>query len=251
MDGSRIFWFSGTGNSLMAAKVLSAELSNIPLTRITGGAISGPVGGAGETVGFTFPSYYGHIPRVVKAFIERLEIKPDTYIFAVVTMGGVGQGSIAAISAALLEKGLLLSYGRCVHMPPNYIIKYNPSDPAKCEGTLVKAGKKLHAFAADIAERDQLVKWLPVTAKNLYRNIEALDAEFKVGGSCTGCGLCERICPVRNIDLESEKPTWLHKCEHCMACISWCPQKAIEYGARTQNRRRYMNPYVKAEDICE
>ena len=84
---SCIYWFSGTGNSLYAAKGLAAEMGGATLVQITNEPPSGVVGGAGAKVGFVFPSYFGNLPRAVRAFIEKLEIKPDTYIFAVVTMG--------------------------------------------------------------------------------------------------------------------------------------------------------------------
>ena len=50
-----IFWFSGTGNSLYAAKRLSAGLGDLPLIQMT--HFSQVVGGKGGKVGFVFPSY--------------------------------------------------------------------------------------------------------------------------------------------------------------------------------------------------
>jgi len=124
---SVVYWFSGTGNSLYAAKYLAAELGEIPLHPMSSGAPSGTVGGKGEKVGFVFPSYYGNLPRTLRVFLHGLNVHPDTYLFAVVTMGsGFGQGSIAAIEAALKDKGLQLNYGRGVRMPANYVIRYNP-----------------------------------------------------------------------------------------------------------------------------
>jgi len=246
---SIIFWFSGTGNSLYAAKQLSAHLGNPALVQITNGIPSEAVGGKGVKIGFVFPSYYGNLPRAVRAFIEKLEIKPDTYIFAVVTMGGLGQGAIAVLSSVLAEKGLRLNYGRGITMPANYVINYNPADSAKSEKKLEKTDERLTKIAADIAAETQLVKKLPIIARNLYKNIKALDVAFTANGNCTSCGLCERICPVQNIRLENGKPEWLHHCEHCEACISWCPAKAIEYGDRTQSRRRYRNPRIRADEL--
>ena len=246
---SRIYWFSGTGNSLYAAKRLSAEMGGYPLVQITDDAPSDAVGGTGMKIGFVFPSYYGNLPRAVKAFVERLEIKPDTYIFAVVTMGAVGQGSVGAIDKALKAKGLKLNYGRGVLMPANYVISYNPADGDKKAKMLDKADERLRVFAREIAARLQSVKTLPVTANNLFKDIEKLDAAFTVSGECTGCGLCEKICPVRNIKLENGKPEWQRHCEHCVACISWCPVRAIDYGGKTQSRRRYRNPRITTDEL--
>ena len=33
-----------------------------------------------------------NLPRVVKVFIGSLDIKPESYIFAIITMGGDGHG---------------------------------------------------------------------------------------------------------------------------------------------------------------
>ncbi len=246
---SCVFWFSGTGNSLHAAKLLSGELGNLPLGQITGAAPTGAIGGKGAKIGFVFPSYYGNLPRAVRAFVEKLEIRPNTYIFGVVTMGAVGQGSVAALDKALKEKGLRLNYGRGGRMPANYVISYNPADPAKSGKTLEKADERLRSVATEIAAGAQSVKTIPVTAKNLYKDISALDTAFTVNDSCTNCGLCERICPVENIILTDGKPVWQHHCEHCVACISWCPAKAIEYGEKTISRRRYRNPQIRVDEL--
>jgi ferredoxin len=246
---SRIFWFSGTGNSLYAAKRLSAKLGDLPLAQMVDGATSGSVGGEGARVGFVFPSYYGNLPRAVRAFVNKIDIRPGTYLFAIVTMGGVGQGSVAALDKALRKKGSHLSYGRGLPMPANYVIKYNPADPDKSARSMDKANNRIDKFAAEIAAGIKKVKSLPVTANNLYKNIEALDTMFSVDDKCTGCGLCERICPVKNIRLENGRPKWLHHCEHCVACISWCPERATQYGDHTQSRRRYRNPWIQADEL--
>ena len=249
-----IFWFSGTGNSLYAAKQLAVGLGKPTLMQMTN--YSQPVGGKGSKVGFVFPSYYGNLPRAVHSFVKNLEILPDTYIFAIVTGGGIKTGSIKALSAVLKGKNLVLSYGRGLYMKGNYIARYNPADPEKMEKTLDKADKRLQKYASDISTEVLSVKALPITANNLYKNIEALDRAFTVSDACTRCGLCERLCPVSNIfcsvgeaQPEKVKPEWLHHCEHCMACISWCPVKAINYGDRTYSRRRYQNPRVKVEEL--
>ncbi len=247
---SCIFWFSGTGNSLYAAKRLSSEL-DMPLCRITDEPPRSPVGGKGEKVGFVFPSYYGNLPRAVLAFVNSLEIHPDTYVFAVVTMGAMGLGSVGALQSALSTKGVRLSYGRGIRMPANYVIAYNPADTEKSGKAMDRTNGRILRMAAEIAAEKQVIRKFPMVSNNLYSNVEALDAGITAGDGCTGCGLCQRVCPVGNISMEDGRPQWLHRCEHCVACISWCPAKAIEYADKTQRRRRYRNPFIKAEELTE
>ena len=248
-EKSRIFWFSGTGNSLYAAKRLSEDLGGIGLEQITGEAPTQAVGGNGAKVGFVFPSYYCNLPRAVHHFVEKLEINPETYIFAIVTMGGPGQGSVAAMKKALAARGLRLDYGRGIKMPANNVLAYNPADPGKGAATRGKTDEQLRAIATEIMAGKRLIKSLPIILRNHFKNIEKLDVPFMVNENCTSCSLCEKICPVKNIRLEDGKPQWLRHCEICVACISWCPTMAINYGQKTKTRRRYRNPAIKVEEL--
>jgi len=247
-NSSRIFWFSGTGNSLYAAKYLAAKLG-ASLSQITDAAPDEPVGGEDAVVGVVFPSYYCNMPRAVYDFVQRLEIKPDTYVFAIVTMGGPGQGSVAAIKKALAAKGLSLSYGRGLKMPSNNVLLYNPAEPEKAKHMADEIKQNLQNFGADIKNGKRLIKSHPFIMHRHFKNISKIDAPFAADDNCISCKFCEKICPVRNIKLENGKPQWLGHCQMCVACISWCPKKSINYGEKTKSRRRYCNPNIKSDEI--
>ena len=253
--GNIIYWFSGTGNSLSAARFLAGQLGDTVLSPMTGDIPQEAVGGPGDTVGFVFPSYYGDLPRAVRAFAEKLPIAPQSGIFAVVTMGAFGQGSVKAMAELLEARGLGLFYGAGVRMPANYILRYDPAlfgakSARRVEAALRRADRKLARIAQDIARVRPKIETTSLTAKTLYEGVEALDTQFRATEACTACGLCQRICPAGNIALEAGRPRWLHRCEHCVACISWCPAAAIEYGLKTARRTRYRNPRVSAADIA-
>ncbi|MDR3121471.1 MAG: flavodoxin, partial [Clostridiales bacterium] len=38
-------------------------------------------------------------------------------------------------------------------------------------------------------------------------------------------------------------------CEQCMACIQFCPKRAINYRDKTQKRKRYHHPDITAQDL--
>jgi ferredoxin len=186
--------------------------------------------------------------------VEKLNIAEGTDIFAVVTMGAFGKGSVKALAELLKEKGLALRYGTGILMPANYIIKYDPAtlgakSDEKTKKKLIKVDSKLRKIADEIAGGVQKVKVGSVTKKTLYTDIASLDSDFRVTEKCTGCGICAQVCPVSNIEMKNERPVWLHHCEHCVACISWCPTAAIEYGQDTQKRTRYHNPLVKSTEL--
>ena len=250
-----IFWFSATGNSLTAARRLAESLGDTTLVPIAGGVPPQQVGGMGCRVGFVFPSYYGELPRIVRAFVEQLSVAPQSDLFAVVTMGALGQGSVKAMAELLATKGLHLRYGVGIRMPANYIIGYDPAlfgakSAKHVSAKLTKADARLRRIADDLVGGKREIRTHTITAKTLYKNVDELDSEFFVTDKCTGCGLCARVCPAGNIALANGKPTWQHHCEHCVACISWCPSAAIEYGAKTARRTRYRNPRVTAAELA-
>jgi ferredoxin len=247
---SIIYYFSGTGNSLEAARQISDGLGKIKMMSMASPVPTAPVGGKGAVIGFVFPSYYGDLPRIVRRFVEGMTILPDTYCFAIVTMGLVGSGSITALSSLLSQKQILLNYGKGIVMCKNYILKYNPDGEARIQKMLKKSKSTFENIVKDVMERKQNgVRHLRFGESKLYKNIEHLDEHFFADEHCKNCGLCEKICPVQNICMVNGKPEWQHHCEHCVACIHWCPTKAIQYGNLTQERRQYHHPKVSASDL--
>jgi epoxyqueuosine reductase QueG len=51
--------------------------------------------------------------------------------------------------------------------------------------------------------------------------------------------------------MTNEKPSWLHQCDQCLACLQWCPQEAIQYGKKTVQYERYHQPEVTLDDMLE
>jgi MinD superfamily P-loop ATPase len=78
-----------------------------------------------------------------------------------------------------------------------------------------------------------------------------MDRDYIVDGNCTGCGICKMVCPVKNIEIMNGKPNFKHNCEQCVACIQYCPQRAINYKNLTQKRRRYTNPKINYKELSE
>jgi len=44
---------------------------------------------------------------------------------------------------------------------------------------------------------------------------------------CTGCGTCEKNCPLNAVVLEDKKPIFTAKCVSCSLCMNLCPNQAI------------------------
>ena len=75
-----------------------------------------------------------------------------------------------------------------------------------------------------------------------------MDRSFNTGDECAGCGNCARICPVNNIKLVDDWPSWQHHCEFCLACFHWCPKEAIE-SSELKDTVRYHHPDVNVRNM--
>lgn len=254
--GIKIFCFSDTGNSLQIARNIASKMDNTVVLPIAGSKINESVGEVGESIGFIFPIYFNGLPRLVKRFIENLDIAPNTYCFAIANSGGTRSNSLGTLDDILISKNLCLSFADEIQMPSNYIITHPLPDKVQIENLIAKATIKTKEIAESISNyklkpaKHKARLWSKIVNYNfLYKNASKWDEKFRVTKKCTGCGLCVKVCPVKNIEMKNRLPSWQHSCEKCLACIHWCPNGAIEYGKNTIGRSRYRNPNIKAEDI--
>lgn len=251
-----IYYFSSTGNSLAVARRIADRLGNCDVRSMAVKSAPGPAGGPGRRVGFVFPVYYGGMPRLVERFVRDLDILPDTCCFAFATYGALVMDTLGMLEDVLKDKGLPLSYGIGARMPGNYIVKYQAFSSKTINRLLPKAILAADAAAAEIAEgisrpaaRSFKLLSRMSNQKALYHDIAGWDEAFQVSDRCIGCGLCAKVCPAGNIWMLAERPVWQHHCEHCVACVQWCPVEAIEYGNKTAGRRRYRFPGLSADAI--
>jgi MinD superfamily P-loop ATPase len=80
-------------------------------------------------------------------------------------------------------------------------------------------------------------------------NVRFAATTFTVDDTCTGCGICARVCPKANVAIESGKPRWDTRCESCLACLHWCPSASIQAGEKTRTHARYHHASVTAGDL--
>jgi len=257
-----LYYFSGTGNSLVIARDLAAALGNTTLIAIPR-ALQEPVTGAANAVGIVFPVYAWGPPRIVTDFISSrkwhdISCHGIPYLFAVCTCGGFPGGTLTLVERALRAQGGNLSAGFSIVMPGNYTALYGAIAEAKQQKLFARARARVVEIAELIKARRNrpveksffLVNWL---TGFLYKfglpKFKTADVKFWVMDTCTHCGLCVKVCPRFNIDLKDGRPQWHGNCEQCMACLQWCPVEAIQFGQATKKRKRYHHPAVKAKDL--
>ena len=116
-----IYYYTGTGNSLWAARTLGraiggAELISIPSCRKKNRTIP-----PSSTVGLVFPVHIWGLPRTVRSFLGTVaESKPE-YCYAVAVNAGQVSGTLVQLKRELEAKGTSLASGFKLVMPSNYI----------------------------------------------------------------------------------------------------------------------------------
>lgn len=256
MRKTLLFYFTGSGNSLHIARSLSSELDHTELIPIAS-AINNPMDLSGDRLGIVFPTFWWSLPLVVADFIN--SIATDKYVFAVATYSMMPGSVLNQARGLLFGNNTKLSAGFCIAMPESAIFAADAFSVEKQSKRFLKADKRVKKIAAIINEEKEhrietsifFVSWLfsGIIGKFFTKKIQKSDTSFWVDKKCNSCGICEKICPVRNIEMLDGYPAWRHNCEQCMACIQWCPQEAIQIGKKTMKRTRYRNPHVKLQDM--
>ncbi len=254
-----IYYFSGTGNSLKVAQDLAEMLEDAELIPIAKIWQEKNIESKNEKIGFIFPLYYSGLPKIVHDFIDKLNISRTNYFFTVVTStGDINEQSLQQLDRLLKEKSKKLNAGFYVNMPNNYIIGFNIHSKERQEDFFENANKQIKTIyesvnnqednlTQEILEKD--VKRSAKINKNFRDSVNESDKTFNVNENCNNCGICEKVCPVNNIILVKGIPEWQHKCQQCLACINFCPEKAIQYGNQTIKTGRYHHPEISIKDI--
>jgi ferredoxin len=254
-----IYYFTGTGNSLAAAKKIAAVLGNCELVPIVS-LKDAPqdIVPAADRVGIVAPVYDMGLPSIVAEFAARLDLTKSGYSFCVLTMGGFGASALHQMNGIVKKKnGMPLDAAWAIPMVGNFIPLYSPAGRKKREGLLSEADIRLQKIAGQIdsgiAVRPGCSPFSSLLKSLMYngfiRQIHESDRQFIADENCTRCGTCSRVCPVQNIAMVDEKPSWQHHCELCMACLNLCPAKAIQWGPKTKGRERYRHPDLKIADM--
>ncbi|MFA5267213.1 MAG: EFR1 family ferrodoxin [Methanoregula sp.] len=255
-----IYYFTGTGNSLAAAKKIAAATVDCELVPIASlMETSGDIVPQAERVGIVCPVYFSGLPLMVTSFAGRLDAAAVKYVFAVITHGGGGESAALRQLYGILRKrkGRGLDAGFGVAMPGNYIMMYESPAGKKQEEILAKADEAIAGITGPVIRCEKRELPSSLISRILYTlfypwfrsHARTDDSKFSVSDTCTSCGTCVAICPAKNIELVDTKPVWKHHCELCCGCIHNCPVQAIQAGARTEKWQRYRHPEITVAEL--
>ncbi|MDU4596732.1 MAG: EFR1 family ferrodoxin [Clostridium sporogenes] len=144
---NKIYYFTGTGNSLQIANDLSEKLGQCTIDKIaeySGEKIDG------RTLGIVFPVYNWGLPLIICDFLRKLDVSDDTYIYAIANYGGLPGKALDQCKDILKENGVKLSAGFLINMPGNYIFGYGAKSKKVQEKLFAKEAKKIIYIADSV-----------------------------------------------------------------------------------------------------
>lgn len=249
-----ILYFTATGNSLAVAKAIGGTLKSIPqLIQNDEYTIEDDV------IGIVCPCFGFSLPRLVSQYLSKAQIKAD-YIFAGITNAFAPGNALGELKKILINNGSQLDYGKDLMMMNNYLVwSAMENELKRLEDKDVEG--QIQAFVSDISTRQSFIPKKTIINKistffadysrfkwsNLHTS--NFDKRLIVSDKCNRCRVCEKVCPVGNIQVDM-KPIFQHHCESCLACIHNCPQVAIHH-IKEKSSVRFRNDKVTLIEIIK
>ena len=246
-----VFYFTATGNSKFIADRIAAttadQVKNISEC-VENGLYSFEFAD-GERLGFVVPVYYYGVPIIVSEFVEKLKVSAnhEYYSFAVLNCGGT-TGDAGRFIKRVIKTDAVFG----VKTVDNYVPMYKIVSEDDINAQLDAAEDEI----------DKIISLIKENAPGMYNTVSGRlpgvhttllypaykhgrkTSKFKASSNCTGCRLCEGVCPRKAIEFTAEAPRWIKpQCEICLACLHRCPVNAIEYG-KSAGRGQFVNPRV-------
>lgn len=284
-----IYYFTGTGNTLVLAKRISQEI-DAPMVGIPSLNLDESLKIDAERIIVVFPAYLSVIsgfPLLVEKFIASIENLESLQVNAVCNCGG--NDTFNSLPSLNRFRQVVEAHGGQTHgefslrLPMNNLDYDHIPIPIETDSAAIiqSSVKSLDIIIDRIRKgkgtKNKLLKKLliwslkpfvqmmrkPISDElrtmaqvqdsdehDIFKLIPLTDRSIQVDERCNGCGICEKVCPVKNICAEGSKPEFQHHCEMCFACDEWCPQGAITHWSRKKGVK-YHHPEVKLKDILK
>jgi len=253
-----IYFFTGTGNTYLAAKKIADVLTKAGSeARLLNIENSKPENiDLGRTIGIAYPTACWNTYPFVNRFINSLPKANGTPAFVFTTMGNSSFKSPDVIAIRLAAKGYKIIAAESFKSPNNWIMIENDKKQAV---KIERASSLAAGFAKKIAEGTAEFKKPGILhrvgfvissfvtrrwEKKIWQRLIRFKADKKL---CTKCGLCVKICPVKNISMQDYPVFNGNKCQLCLRCFSYCPAKAIKSRVTGKKTYKALNNEEAAE----
>lgn len=249
-----IYYFSGTGNTLLIARKMKEAFENqkyfVTLKKIS---ISEAVELEDDChLGIVVPVAIQSTFPIVWDFIDRLPEGNRRQVFLADTMETFSGGIVGPMKKSLEAKGY-----RCIGA-----YEFKMATSMQTTEKKAEMGKEKNKIALLKAEKyvqsliNEKTKWkrIPVLSDAMRSISKGRSIWKKTSESiridhtlCTKCRMCEKYCPVNAIQLTDQHMKIQHKkCISCMRCVNYCSQNAFTLGEKHVIQKKV----VKVNELC-
>ncbi|MCL2719566.1 MAG: EFR1 family ferrodoxin [Lachnospiraceae bacterium] len=253
MDKILILYFSGTGNSKYLAEIFAIEM-NAACHSIEEEINFKELITNHDTIAFSFPTYGSRVPRILRDFTgkyARLIYRKKLILFCnQMAFSGDGARAFTYIYPLKYRKNLNVVYAEHFIMPNNVgnVFITPLASKKKTRRYFARAKLKMENACDEIKAGIILKRGFNPISRGLgllqgtimpILELMARDSIY-VRENCTGCGLCVKKCPMKNLTNENGKISGKGNCIICYRCVNLCPEKCITafFHAEVKNQYR-------------
>ena len=262
---TKIYYFSGTGNSLWSAKKIAQVIgdSGEECRLFNIGAVNAESKEEliveADAVVLVYPSYAFGLPLVVRDFVKKAEFKTNNanglYLASLVTYGSTPLGTQGIMRRILKKKKIDKMFFGKIPAVENYLAMFGAPDKQTIEKRSEMQRKATERAARFVVEQktNSVSTFCPFSAfvvRLFYLGIKIFYKYYRVNDvSCTGCAVCEKVCSVSAITMKNGHPQFSSKCQNCQGCVNICPSRAIQFGRVKFDTSGYCHPEIEVGEL--
>lgn len=242
-----VYYFSGTGNTEIVARMLASALQSddvnmVELRKVedvTRGKINLAIDGY-DIIGIGHPVLGFGSPGIMRNFIKNFPSGGGKKVFIFKTAADfhwINYDASGPLINILRAKGYDVLNDTLLAMPSNFLIRFEDN---MCRQLYEALPEKILKLSEDILNEE---RWelpmnglLRVICRIMNFGEDRIGAKvfgrgLRASSKCNGCRKCIKNCPVENIAMPKGEIVFGNNCIMCMRCVYACPQNAI-YASR-------------------
>ena len=232
-------YFSGTGNSKYAAQLFCKEYDSESETYSIEDSEALTAATDADLIIFAYPVQFSTVPKIMRDYItDHNELWMNKKVFIIATMGLFSGDGSGLLGRLLQSCGATVIGGLHLKMPDSIADEKALKRPLEKNRELVKqADRKIKESVKRLKAGNPTREGIGV----LYRlagffgqrayfghKTARYSSKLKIDNDkCIGCGICEKLCPMKNISIKEQKAVSSDSCTMCYRCINKCPEQAI------------------------
>ena len=246
-----VVYFSGTGNSRFVAGVFGDEMGADCYSIEDCVDFAGLIA-AHDVIAFCYPVYMSRVPRIMREFVARhMDVLFGKQIVIFCTQLLLSGDGARAFAALFPKNHVQILYAEHFFMPNNVNnLAILPMPSAKTvKKCMARARLKMKKVCNNIRRGkvkrrgfNPISRILGLPQGVFIHKTERLaNNNLRINSDCNQCGLCVKICPMKNLMLAENDGKITHNgnCTMCYRCLNQCPQKAINVLFKGKVKKQY------------